>query len=94
VPVPSIVLVLVLELVVALTPAPPVVVVVVDSFVVCAKAEFSANALTAPTANILINIVCFIVCPLLGLNGCFPSCMYLTVWGRCLFNGILFSCLA
>ena len=40
-------------------------------------AEYSAvaavTAHTAPAANIFINLVCFIVCPLLWLNGCLPS---------------------
>jgi hypothetical protein len=58
VPVPSTVLVLVL--VDAVTPAVPPVVVVVVSFVeVCANAVLNANALTTPTANILVNLFCF-----------------------------------
>ncbi len=51
--------VLVLVLVVALTPVPPVVVVVVVSLVTWAKAVLNATALAAPTANNLINGVCF-----------------------------------
>jgi hypothetical protein len=46
--------------VVALTPVvPPAVVVVSLVVVVCAKAVLSAIALTAPTANILLNRFCF-----------------------------------
>jgi hypothetical protein len=48
------------------TPASPLVVVVVDSFVVCAKAVLNAATLTAPIANIFINGVCFIFVLLFG----------------------------
>jgi hypothetical protein len=48
-----------------LTPA-PVVPVVVSCVVVCAKLVLNARALTAPAANILINLFCFMFVLLFG----------------------------
>jgi hypothetical protein len=40
----------------------------------CASAKPDAAAQAAPAANILTNLVCFILIPLFWLNGYFPSC--------------------
>jgi hypothetical protein len=77
---------LLVVVVVSDTLPPALVVVVVDE--VCAKAVLSATAPAAPAANILINRVCFIICPLLWLNGCSPLCITLTSCGRPLFDRI------
>ena len=63
VPVPSMVLVVVLEVATAVEGT---VVVVVVSFVVWANDALNATALTAPTANNLINGVCFMFVLFLG----------------------------
>ena len=72
----------VVVLVVLLTPVEPeVVVVVVDSW---AEAVLNATLPTTAANNVLSNLVCFIVCPLLWLNGCLPS-LYPTICGGVLF---------
>ena len=75
-----------------LVTAGAVVVVVEDD--VCAKAEVSAIALTAPAANSVVNLFCIIICPLLWLNGCSPSCIHPTARSWSLFNRTFFSLFA
>ena len=76
-------------LVLVVTAPDPVVVVVV--LVSCASAKPNAPAQTAPAANILTNLICFIFILCLWLNGLFPSCGYPTGWSRSLFNSLVTS---
>jgi hypothetical protein len=50
--------------------------VLVVVVVVCASANSSDAAQTKPAANILVNLICFIILPLLSFNGCSRSYIF------------------